>query len=100
MTELAARLKTCSLFEEMPEDELEYLASLAKVQRHPPGTVVVRQGDAGDAFYVVLSGHLEVLWLDDQKSGPLIITRPGITSVRGPFLLANPGQPPSGLWMT
>jgi hypothetical protein len=61
MSELAARLGTCFLFEKLPEDELEYLASLAEVQRHPEGTNVIRQGDPGDAFYVVLSGQLEVL---------------------------------------
>jgi hypothetical protein len=66
MNELAARLGTCSLFEKLPEDELEYLASLGKLQRHPEGTVVVRQGDPGDAFYVVLSGHLEVLRVDEK----------------------------------
>jgi uncharacterized membrane protein YdbT with pleckstrin-like domain len=67
MNELATRLGTCSLFEELSDDELEYLASLAEVQRHPEGTVVVRQGDPGDAFYVVLSGHLEVLQVDEKK---------------------------------
>ena len=67
MSELAARLGTCALFEKFSEDELEYLASLAEVQRYPEGTIVIRQGDPGDAFYVVLSGHLEVLWLADQK---------------------------------
>ena len=64
MNELAARLGTCRLFEKLPEEELEYLASLAKVQRYPEGVVVIRQGDLGDAFYVVLSGHLEVFRTD------------------------------------
>ena len=64
MNELAARLGTCSLFEKLPEDELEYLASLGELQRHPEGTVVVHQGDPGDAFSVVLSGHLEVFRTD------------------------------------
>jgi hypothetical protein len=47
MNELAARLGTCLLFEKFSEDELEYLASLAEVQRHPEGTIVIRQGDPG-----------------------------------------------------
>jgi hypothetical protein len=64
MNELAARLGTCSLFEKLPEDELEYLASMAEVQRYPEGTVVIRQGDPGDAFYVVLLGYLEVFQTD------------------------------------
>lgn len=66
MNELAARLRTCFLFEKLPEEELEYLASLAEVRRHPEGTVVIRQGDPGDAFYVVLSGHLEVIRMDER----------------------------------
>jgi len=66
MSELAARLRTCSLFEKLSEDELEYLASLVEVQRHPEGTVVIRQGDPGDAFYVVFAGHLEVLRVDGK----------------------------------
>jgi hypothetical protein len=64
MNELALRLGTCFLFEKLPEDELEYLASLAELQRYPQGTVVIRQGDPGDAFYVVLSGNLEVFRTD------------------------------------
>ena len=66
MSELAARLGTCALFEKFSEDELEYLASLAEVQRHPEGAIVIRQGDSGDAFYVVLSGQLEVLRVDKK----------------------------------
>ena len=66
MNELAARLGPCLLFEKLSEDELEYLASLAEVQRHPEGTIVIRQGDPGDAFYVVLSGQLEVLRVDKK----------------------------------
>jgi len=66
MNELAPRLGTCCLFDKLPEDELEYLSSLVEIQRHPAGTVVVRQGDPGDAFYVVLSGHLEVLRVDEK----------------------------------
>jgi hypothetical protein len=66
MSELAARLGTCFLFEDLSEDELEYLTSLVELQRHPEGTVVVRQGDPGDTFYVVLSGQLEVLRADKK----------------------------------
>jgi len=72
MNELAARLRICRLFEEFSEDEMEYLASLAEVQRYPEGTIVVRQGDPGDAFYVVLSGHLEVLQVDERKRERII----------------------------
>jgi hypothetical protein len=64
MNELAAWLGTSYLFRKLSEDELEYLASLTEVQAYPEGTAVIRQGDPGDAFYVVLSGHLEVVRVD------------------------------------
>jgi hypothetical protein len=72
MNELTAWLRTCSLFEELSEGELEYLASLIEVQHYPEGTVVIRQGDPGDAFYVVLSGHLEVFRTDKEKQERII----------------------------
>ena len=64
MNELAARLGTSYLFRKLSEDELEYLASLAEIRAYPAETIVIRQGDPGDAFYVVLSGHLEVIRVD------------------------------------
>lgn len=67
MSELAARLRTCSLFKKLSEGDLEYLAALTEVRRYPEGTAVIRQGDyPGDAFYVVLSGQLEVRQTDKK----------------------------------
>jgi CRP-like cAMP-binding protein len=40
--------------------ELEHLAQSALWRRHAAGTDVVRQGDEGDAFYVVAQGELSV----------------------------------------
>ncbi len=72
MRELAAQLGTCSLFKKLPENELEYLASLAKVQAYPAGATVIRQGEPGDAFYVILSGHLEVVRVDEAGQERII----------------------------
>jgi len=95
--ELAAQLGACSLFKNLPENELENLASLVQVQTYPAGAIVVRQGEPGDAFYVVLSGHLEVFQVDEEGrkktinyhaaghyfgEGALLTARPRAATVR------------------
>jgi len=44
----------------LPEYELERLAQRARWELAPAGTVVIRQGDEGDAFYVTAEGELRV----------------------------------------
>lgn len=44
----------------LPAYELEHLAQTALWRDAPSGTSVVRQGEPGDAFYVVASGELSV----------------------------------------
>jgi len=55
--ELLARIP---LFEPLPPTSLEKLARAAERRQAAPGTVVVREGDHGDAFYVVVAGALSV----------------------------------------
>ncbi len=44
----------------LPGTALEHIAGRLVPLRIEPGTVVVRQGDAGDRFYVIVEGELEV----------------------------------------
>lgn len=55
------------------------LMAVALAEKHAIGAVVVKQGDAGDAFFVVTEGKLEVLVEEDGK------TRPFATLERGAF---------------
>jgi hypothetical protein len=48
------------IFAPLPEPTLERLAAQLEPVSPPSGTVVIRQGDAGDRFYVVADGELEV----------------------------------------
>jgi hypothetical protein len=48
------------IFAPLPEPTLERLAAQLETVSAPAGTVVIRQGDAGDKFYVVADGELEV----------------------------------------
>lgn len=49
-------LERCDLFGSVPTGALEQLAGSASFVDVPPGTVVVAQGEAADALYVVESG--------------------------------------------
>jgi CRP-like cAMP-binding protein len=48
-----------TLFAGLDREHLEQLASAAAVERWPEGAIVVREGDEGTGFYVVLAGRAE-----------------------------------------
>jgi CRP-like cAMP-binding protein len=49
------------LFENLPRRHLKRVASLARMRRYGPGTSVVRAGDAGTAFFVLIDGTARVI---------------------------------------
>jgi len=53
-------LSSVPIFAPLPGMSLEHLAGRLVPLRLDPGTVVVRQGDAGDRFYMVVEGEVEV----------------------------------------
>jgi CRP-like cAMP-binding protein len=44
----------------LPQDELEQLARELPVKSVPPGEIILKQGSLGRAFYLILSGEVEV----------------------------------------
>src|SRR5262249_42961549 len=60
------------IFAPLPGASLEHLASRLVPLRLGAGTVVVREGDAGDRFYIVAEGEVEVSQYDRamSKLGP------------------------------
>ena len=53
-------LASVPIFAPLPGGSLEHLATRLVPLRVDPGTVIVREGDAGDRFYIVAEGELEV----------------------------------------
>jgi twitching motility protein PilT len=53
-------LKQCALFRALKEEQVPQLAKAGELVRFAPGEAVVRQGDASDSFYVVVSGDAAV----------------------------------------
>ena len=49
------------LFRNLSRRHLKRVASLARMRRYGPGTSIVRAGDAGSAFFVLLDGTARVV---------------------------------------
>jgi CRP/FNR family transcriptional regulator, cyclic AMP receptor protein len=56
----ATELREIGLFGALSDGVLDHLASSLEVVEVPPGTVLFREGDPGEAMYVVLQGDMEV----------------------------------------
>lgn len=60
-------LAAIPIFAPLPLQTLERLASQLGVTRLPAGTLVLRQGDPGDRFYVIAEGEVEI---EGRRHGP------------------------------
>lgn len=49
------------LFAELGSSELGWVASHTRTHRFLPGEEVIRQGEPGDEFFVILDGQLDIL---------------------------------------
>ena len=54
-------LEEVPLFRNLSRRHLKHVASLARKRRYAPGTSIVRAGDAGTAFFVLLDGTVRVV---------------------------------------
>jgi MFS family permease len=55
-----ALLRSIALFAELPPPAIEGLAASIAPVELPAGTVLLRQGDPGDAYYAIADGYLDV----------------------------------------
>ena len=54
-------LKQTTLFEDLSEDEIDILAQSTRIQTYRAGQVILREGRVGAAFFVLVSGSVEVV---------------------------------------
>jgi CRP-like cAMP-binding protein len=54
-------LEDVPLFEGLPKRHLRRVAKLARVRRFSPGSALVRTGDSGNSFFVLLDGNAKVV---------------------------------------
>jgi len=56
-----ATLEEVPLFEGLSKRHLRRIAKLARIRRFAPGSAIVRSGDAGTSFFVLLDGAARVV---------------------------------------
>jgi hypothetical protein len=54
-------LKQVPLFSHMDVDELSSVRTLMVAHGYAPGQVILREGELGDRFHVVVGGHVQFL---------------------------------------
>lgn len=74
---LVGFLHGVSLLSRLSLEELERLAASAKISKWPEGAVIFREGEAGDALYIVRSGRAEILKVVDGEEVVLAVHGPG-----------------------
>jgi DNA-binding SARP family transcriptional activator/CRP-like cAMP-binding protein len=85
-------LSQIPLFASLPPGGIQFLAKTMKQHDFPPNTLLFREGDQGDRFYIVLEGRLEIIkGLDTEEERLLYLRGPGDFIGEMGFLL------PSGL---
>jgi CRP-like cAMP-binding protein/Fe-S-cluster-containing hydrogenase component 2 len=57
---LETHIKSVPVFASMPPEFIGYLRDRVELMRYSPGEVIVRQGNAADAFYLVRLGFVKV----------------------------------------
>jgi putative ABC transport system ATP-binding protein len=59
--EICEFLKQCTVFDKLTPEELREVADKMSREVARAGTIIIRQGDRGDKFYLIKSGQVEVL---------------------------------------
>ena len=70
-------LRAAPLFVGLSDADLERLAATVETQKLAPGELLLREGDVGDAMFVVVSGELEVTKRAGATEQPLARVGPG-----------------------
>jgi CRP-like cAMP-binding protein len=63
-----ALLRSLSLFADLPQATIEQLAESSTHLHVSAGKRIVRRGDRGDAFYVIVHGEVEVLFESHKRA--------------------------------
>jgi sigma-B regulation protein RsbU (phosphoserine phosphatase) len=88
--DLIALLHKLPLFSELPRGELKYLAYTLSQLSLDANTIIFRENDLGESFYIVISGDLDVIMgIDTPDEKLLAVLGPG--EYTGEMSLVIPG---------
>ncbi len=58
---MSARLQTIPFFSGVSLRHLDYLGQLFRVRAYERGEIIVREGELGDAFFLISAGTVQVV---------------------------------------
>lgn len=70
-------LRTVSLFEGLPDGDLERVAEIVRGERVDGGDLLFEEGEPGDAYYVVYDGAVEIVKGSGEGEEKLAVRRSG-----------------------
>jgi CRP-like cAMP-binding protein len=70
----AQLLKQTPLFKNLGEDDIELLAQSTRIQNYKAGQIIVIEGRVGAAFFIVVSGSVEVFKRRDDSNEVVLAT--------------------------
>ncbi len=73
--EIIRELEKIPLFASLPEEDLERLSTKLQTVHFPKGTVIIREGDLGDCFYIIRSGTVRIETQVEEFQQPVILAR-------------------------
>ena len=62
----AMNIKNISLFEGLPDEDLQAISDLAVTRQYPKNTLIICEGDHSDSLYIVLTGKVKVFLNDEE----------------------------------
>ena len=74
-------LRKVPIFAEMDPPKLKLLAFMSERVAFDPGKMLMRQGDPGDAAYLIIDGQAEVVF--DTAGGPVVVATLGANEIVG-----------------
>ncbi len=73
MNDAVQFISASPLFYSLSDEIVERIAEKVNLVSYPPDTVIFRDGDAGDSFYIIRSGHVKVVKDSSEQSGEELV---------------------------
>ena len=74
MPELIELIKSIPIFADLTDDDLEKLIKYSEKRKYPSGSIILYQGDTGNAIYLILKGQVKVVLTNEDGKEIILST--------------------------
>jgi len=71
-SEVRKALEAAPIFEDLEDDQIDKLVDVVHSQKYEPGDVIIRKGDHGSLFYIIVSGNVQCTKAGNGDSNDLV----------------------------